>query len=461
MKLLGYLWDSLDDKPVEEHRLVRRLDTFYLIWACLYYFVMYLDSTNVSNAYVSGMQDDLHMYGNQLNILTTCWTVGYILGTLPSQLVQMKVRPSRWLPALELLWGALVMCMAAAPNVKSLYALRFLIGLCEASAYPGMMTLLGSWYTPQELGKRSVIFQQSSAAAQMFSGFLQAGIYNGMNGTAHLPGWRWLFIFDGIISIPIALAGFWLIPDSPATSRVFYLNETDRQVAQTRLQRVGRATHKGFSWEVLRSTATKWPLYVMVIPYVCYVLALHIASYMNLWLESLEIYTVAQINVIPSGGYAVEIVCALCFAIISDAIGKRWPIIMFGAAMGLLGGTLLSVWTGIPVGLKYVAWFLTFAPVGTGALLFAWGNELCSGSAEERAILLGWLNTMGYVFYAWVPVLIYPASQAPEYKVGYKVNAALWGVYLLGIPVILWFARRFPLEQREDPEVESVTFDKV
>jgi ACS family pantothenate transporter-like MFS transporter len=82
----------------------------------------------------------------------------------------MKIRPSRWLPALELVWGALVMCMAAAPNYKTVYALRFFIGLCEASAYPGMMTLLGHWYTPQELGKRSVIFQQSSAVAQMFSG---------------------------------------------------------------------------------------------------------------------------------------------------------------------------------------------------------------------------------------------------------------------------------------------------
>lgn len=44
-RILGILWDSLDDKPAEEHRVVRRLDTFFLIWACFYYFVMYLDSS--------------------------------------------------------------------------------------------------------------------------------------------------------------------------------------------------------------------------------------------------------------------------------------------------------------------------------------------------------------------------------------------------------------------------------
>ena len=46
-RILGILWDSLDDKPPEERRLVRRLDSFYLIWACFYYFVMYLDSSQL------------------------------------------------------------------------------------------------------------------------------------------------------------------------------------------------------------------------------------------------------------------------------------------------------------------------------------------------------------------------------------------------------------------------------
>tara|TARA_R110002060_G_scaffold75560_2_gene85306 strand:+ start:608 stop:853 length:246 start_codon:yes stop_codon:yes gene_type:complete len=67
------------------------------------------------------------------------------------------------------------------------------------------MTLLGNWYQPSELGKRACIFQASSSAAQMFSGYLQAALYSGMNGKAVLPAWKWLFIFDGIIGIPIAI----------------------------------------------------------------------------------------------------------------------------------------------------------------------------------------------------------------------------------------------------------------
>jgi MFS transporter, ACS family, pantothenate transporter len=44
-RILGVVWDSLDDKSPEEHHLVRRLDTCFLIWSCFYYFVMYLDNS--------------------------------------------------------------------------------------------------------------------------------------------------------------------------------------------------------------------------------------------------------------------------------------------------------------------------------------------------------------------------------------------------------------------------------
>lgn len=41
----------------------------------------------------------------------------------------------------------------------------------------------------------------------MFSGYLQAALYTGMDGVHGLSGWRWLFIFDGVITFPMALWG--------------------------------------------------------------------------------------------------------------------------------------------------------------------------------------------------------------------------------------------------------------
>jgi hypothetical protein len=81
------------------------------------YFIKYLDQVNINNAFVSGMyvvypqpnggllieyrKEDLGMYGNQLNYMQTCWTVGYVIGEIPSNLLLTRIRPRYWIPAME------------------------------------------------------------------------------------------------------------------------------------------------------------------------------------------------------------------------------------------------------------------------------------------------------------------------------------------------------------------------
>lgn len=78
----SYVWDTFDRSP-EERRFLFKLDAVILTFASLGYFIKYLDQVNISNAYVSGMKEDLGLYGNQLNIMTTTWTVGYVIGEIP------------------------------------------------------------------------------------------------------------------------------------------------------------------------------------------------------------------------------------------------------------------------------------------------------------------------------------------------------------------------------------------
>jgi ACS family pantothenate transporter-like MFS transporter len=452
-KIAGILWDTLDESSKEEQRLVFKLDTIFLAWACFYYFVMYLDSTNVSNAYVSGMQQDLKLYGDQLNWLNTFRTIGYIIGTMPSQFILMRVRPSIFLPTMELVWSLFVLGMGFAKNVETMYGLRFMIGFCESAAYPGMMTLLGSWYTPRELGKRSVIYQQSSAVAQMFSGFLQAGIYQGLNGVGGRAGWRWLFIFDFVIGAPIAILGFFIIPDVPSKTRALWLKPVDRAVALERMERQGRAPPAKLTWHKLVKFCTDWPV-IFLIPYICFVNALDISAFMNLWLKSLKIYSVEKINEIPTGGYAIEIVSALVFAIYADYTGRRWVVITAAGLLGMIGGIILACQPA-SIAATFVGWYFTFIPVGAGAVLFAWVNELCQSNAEQRGFMLGLLNTIAYVFSAFIPLLIYPSSKAPKYPVGYKVNAVFWVIFALGGPVGLFMAKRFPRDNGKGVVAEA------
>ena len=71
------VWGATPEDP-KEARLLVKIDWFVLSFVCLLYWVNYVDRLNISNAYVSGMKEDLNMHGNEFNVINTCFTVGYV-----------------------------------------------------------------------------------------------------------------------------------------------------------------------------------------------------------------------------------------------------------------------------------------------------------------------------------------------------------------------------------------------
>lgn len=61
--------------------------------------------------------------------------------------------------------------------------------------------------------------------------------------------------------MPIAVCGFWLIPDSPANTRVKYFKEEDHEVAVSRLVKIGRAKAAGITWNKIKAVASHWPMW--------------------------------------------------------------------------------------------------------------------------------------------------------------------------------------------------------
>jgi ACS family pantothenate transporter-like MFS transporter len=117
-----------------------------------------------------------------------------------------------------------------------------------------MQYIIGSWYRKEELAKRSCIFHTSGAIATMFSGYLMAGVYK-LNGKMGFKGWQWLFIVDGVISLPVAVLGFFCLPDMPWNSKPFYLTEKEVAFAQKRMQLEGREKRQPYTkakiWKIM------------------------------------------------------------------------------------------------------------------------------------------------------------------------------------------------------------------
>lgn len=81
------------------------------------------------------------MFGNELVTSTSIWTVGYVIGQIPSNLLLTRVSPRWVIPSLELGWGIATLALYKVKDVKALYALRFLVGLFESGFYPGQSTI--------------------------------------------------------------------------------------------------------------------------------------------------------------------------------------------------------------------------------------------------------------------------------------------------------------------------------
>ncbi|PSR81936.1 major facilitator superfamily domain-containing protein [Coniella lustricola] len=415
----SYLWDTFDKSP-EERKFLFKLDAVILTFASLGYFIKYLDQVNISNAYVSGMKEDMNLYGNQLNIMTTCWTVGYVIGEIPTNMLLTKVRPSYVIPACETLWAILTILMTQCKTAQQMYVLRFFIGLAESGFYPGMQYIIGSWYRKDELARRSCIFHASSAIGSMFSGYLMAAVYH-LGGVDGFQGWQWLFIINTVISLPIAIAGFFLFPDVPEICRAFYLSKEEIALAQKRMQIEGRANRGKYTKQKVKKIFSSWHIYLLTLLYVLFNNGNGYGSQPVFadWLKDRG-YNTIQVNTYPTITQAVQVITTFIYAWTSDTVfrGARWPPIVYSGVNNFVINVSMAIWT-IPVGWKWACFILQGFGGGISGLIMAWAHEICSDDNEERALVVGSMNEMAYVFQAWLPNVIWEETSAPEFHKGF------------------------------------------
>ncbi|KAH8924695.1 putative pantothenate transporter [Atractiella rhizophila] len=429
--------------PEEERKLLFKLDLSLLIYGCLSFFVKFLDQTNITNAYVSGMREDLKLFGNELNYLNQFYYGGYVVAQIP--MLMFMTRPSLaryWLPLNEVIYGVLTFVQSKVTDVRQLYAIRTLVGVFEAPTFAGTHFVFGSWYKKEELFKRAGTWFICNSMGSMFSGYLQSAAYTNLNGTGGLEGWRWLFIIDGIITIPIAFFGFVVfpgIPESPKT--IFFSDEAislsgqceialgKRRMVETKVARPGPIT-----LDVVKRTLKRWHWWVGVAIYICLIQSGYGNSYMALWLKSLKRFTVPQVNNIPSATYGLSALSSW----LGTSLATIYPPILIWTvveSIELFSFICLLIWH-IPIGLKFFNW-ISFGVAGCiSPILYSWINIVCKEDAEERAFVISSMMTIGYSGYIWLPLFTFPTVEAPRWAKGWSASIAflltMWGLQVLG-----------------------------
>ncbi|KAJ3541691.1 hypothetical protein NM208_g4484 [Fusarium decemcellulare] len=435
------------------HVLVFKLDLLLLVWAFIAGLFKDMDQSATTAAYVSGMKEDLSLFGNELVEFTTYFSIGYAIFIVPSQLIQTRVRPSLFLPVCEIIWGLFTLFTYKAPNAKTIFALRFFLGVFESTSWPGIVNLIFNWYRPEELGKRLAIFGVSGVAGNMFLGIVQAALYKNLNGALGLAGWQWLFIVSGAMTVFWGIVGLVIIPDSPAITRAIYLTEAERELSRIRMSDSGTKTSKLIPFKTLVEKIkllVKSPLsYLFLAAYLQFAWSQRANAYFLLFLKGLEKadgtprYSVYTVNLIPLGGYAISIVCNIGLNALSDWKAWRWQVSIGAAILQLLATSVLSGW---PDSWQVIMafYFLTFATAAWGYALIAWLAEILRKEPEIRSILVAIAVTLVYAGHASIPLRAWRVSDSPRYPVGFPLAAAFSVGSIIAIMGMWFYVRKYP-----------------
>lgn len=91
--------------------------------------------------------------------------------------------------------------------------------------------LTSFWYKREESQRRFAVLWCSVLIASMFGGLLASAIAN-MEGVQGYSSWRWIFILEGIATIMLGLAAFFLVSDFPENAK--WLSEEEREFVMAR-----------------------------------------------------------------------------------------------------------------------------------------------------------------------------------------------------------------------------------
>ncbi|GBE77550.1 hypothetical protein SCP_0104270 [Sparassis crispa] len=205
----------------EEYRMVRRIDLVIMIWACVMFFCMDLDRSNITQANTDNFLNDLHLTTDDFNLGNSLFRLSFLISELPSQLISKRVGPDIWVPSQLVLWSFVSLGQFWLTGRTSFLATRCLLGIMQGGFVPDIILYLSYFYTKRELPIRLAWFFVSNYTAQLIGAFLATGILR-LNGVHGKAGWRYLFLIEGGLTLLVGLISFFMMPAGPTQTKAWF-----------------------------------------------------------------------------------------------------------------------------------------------------------------------------------------------------------------------------------------------
>jgi len=258
-----------------------------------------------------------------------------------------------------------------------------------------------------------------------------------MDGTSGLEGWRWIFILEGILTLVIAFASFWMLYDYPETAK--FLNPAERAFVINRLKLDNEGLSHEYKTKFIKDAFLDWKIWAFALMFHFCLTPVYSFSLFSPTLTANLGFSAARAQLMSVPPYVLAAITTVVAGYTSDKIEKRAPVIIICSLTGALGFVLLLS-TKI-VGVQYTGLFLAAAGgYPLIPLVVSFGANNAGGSLKKgvaAAIIVSVGNAGGCI-----SSFVYPAKDKPRYHMGHSILLA----YDLGTAALAafmwWYLRR-------------------
>ncbi|CAN7375441.1 MFS transporter [Caballeronia sp. dw_19] len=411
---------AVADAEVDGTQVVSRVGRRLMWYLIALYVVSVLDRGNLSFASFS-MNKELgltpQMYGIGVGILF----LGYSIFEVPSNLALARYGARITLTRIAMLFGIVTMSMAFVTGPGSFYTVRALLGIAEAGLTPGVFLFLSYWIPQQHRARYNAMFSYSIPAAYVVSSLVSGAIMQ-LDGVWGVPGWKWLFVLEGLPAVALGIFGAFYLTDRPHQAK--WLSNDEKKWLAEQLESGDASSAHGMPSGVM--TLLRRPeMWVLTLGYVGIFSG---NATVGAWLPQILHHTGVPLGVIGFVTALPPLAGIVGMTFLSRRSDRRKERVLHTVACMLIaaaGYTIVALSTTLAVAL--VGFMLANIGVYASLAIF-WSIPQTYLPAKAKPAVIAIISSCGAIFGGWlVPMMVGRVQQqAHSLAAGMIVVAAFF-----------------------------------
>lgn len=378
-----------------EEQLYRKVLKRILPLLLLCYVVAYLDRVNVGFAKLQ-MLDSLGFSDGVYAVGASIFFWGYFFFEMPSNLLLHRYGARFWIARIMVTWGIVSSSLAFISPLSHFfhvetstmfYILRFLLGVCEAGFFPGIILYMNYWFPARRQSVAMSGFLIAIPVSLTLGGIVSGWLMENTHGLLGMGGWQWMLLLEGIPSILVAFVVLFRMGDGIQSAT--WLTSSEKALLQRNLeQESSKKTHKVGA--ALRSPRV-WLLTFILLTF-------NTGFYgLAFWLPSIikasGVKSTLNIGLLTAIPYLSAVVAMLWNASHSRKTGERRLHAAIPAFIGGVGLILSALFANnVPVSIVFLT-ISTCAILGLMPIYWTFPGQILSGTAAAAGIAL--INSVG------------------------------------------------------------------